>query len=338
MKCLIWVGALFLVPAAFGAIDGLVTNKTTGQPAANIPITLVKPGQGGMRTLGTTTSDASGHFSFANDEPRGGPQLLQAEFDGVNYNKLLTPATPTSGVDLQVYAASKSPSVVQAAQQFMVIEPDASKIAVDETVIFQNQSTTTFNNEQTGSFRFYLPRAANGQVKVTVQGPQGMPLPRAAEKTDQADVFKIDYPVKPGETQFEIVYVIPAGSPFTFRGHMENIKGLNLSPLRLIAPNGVTLGGNDVQSIGVEPKTQATIYNVKNASYTVEISGVGTLHPPEATTPDTGSPDADSPAIVQGLPQIYAHLRWLFGIAMGILTLGLVILYRSSPIRSPYGK
>ncbi len=337
MKRALVISTVFLVRVAFGAIDGTVVNKTTGQPAANIPITLVKPGQGGMRTLGTTTSDASGHFAFAKDEPGGGPQLLQAAFDGVNYNKLLTPVSPTSGVELDIYAASKSPAVVQAAQQFMVIEPDASKIAVDETVIFQNQSTSTFSNEQTGAFRFYLPRAANGQVKVTVQGPQGMPLPRAAEKTDQPDVFKINYPVKPGETQFEIGYVIPAGSPFTLRGRMENIKGLNLSPLRLIAPSGVTLSGNDVQSVGVEPKTQATIYNVKNASYTVDIAGVGTLHPPEATTPDAGSPDSDSPAIVQGLPQIYAHLPWLAGIALGILALGLVVLYRSSPVRSPYG-
>ena len=327
---------LLLTRAAFGAIDGTVVNKTTGKVAANITITLVKPGQGGMRTLGTTVSDASGHFSFEHDEPGGGPQLLQAAFDGVNYNKLLTPVSPTSGVQLEVFDSTKSPSVVQSAQQFMVIEPDASKIVVDQTVIFQNQSTTTFNNEQTGAFRFYLPRAANGQVKVSVQGPQGMPLPRAAEKTDQPDVFKINYPVKPGETQFEINYVIPAGSPFTFRGRIVDMKGLNLGPLRLIAPNGVTLTSNDVQNIGVEPKTQATIYNVKVPSFSVDIAGTGSLRPPE-TTDSASAPDPDSPSIVQGLPQIYQHLPWLAGIALGILAIGLVVLYRTSPVRSPYG-
>jgi plastocyanin len=318
--------------AAFGAIDGTVINKTTGVPAANVSITLVKPGQGGMKTLGTTLSDASGHFAFANDQPGGGPQLLQAAFQGVNYNKLLTPATPTSGVELEVYDVSKTPGAAQVTQQFMVFEPDSSKIAVGETVIFQNSSTTTFNNEQTGSFRFYLPPAANGQVRVQVQGPQGMPLPRAAEKTEQENVFKISYPVKPGETQFEITYNIPAGPPFTYRGRIVPVKGLQMGPMRLIAPSGVTMTGADVQSVGTEPKTQATIYTVTKPDFSVDIAGTGTLHPPEPEAPDN-----DSPPVTTGDPQIYKHLPWLAGLALGILAVGLVVLYRTSPVRSPYG-
>ena len=317
------------------AIDGTVINKSSGLAAANVSITLVKPGQGGMKTIGTTASDASGHFSFAHDEPGGGPQLLQAAFEGVNYNKLLTPATPTTGVELDIFDSTKSPGVAQITQQFMVFEPDTSKISVAHTVIFQNSSTTTFNNEQTGSFRFYLPRAANGQVRVQVQGPQGMPLPRAAEKTDQDDVFKITYPIKPGETQFEIGYVIPAGSPFTFRGRMIQMKGMTLGPLRMIAPNGVTMTGNDVSNIGTEPKTQATIYNVNKPDYTVNIAGVGTLRPPTVDAPSGDS--SDSPPVTQAMPQIYDHLPWLAGLALGILAIGLVVLYRTSPVRSPYG-
>jgi hypothetical protein len=337
MRAGLLVAVLALAHAALGAIDGTVVNKTTGQPAANISVTLVKPGQGGMRTLGTTVSDASGHFSFEKDEPGGGPQLLQAAFQGVNYNHLLTPASPTSGVQLEVFDATKSPGVAQLTQQFMVMEPDASKIAVGETVIFENSSTTTFNNEQTGSFRFYLPRAANGQVRVNVQGPQGMPLPRAAEKTDEADVFKISYPIKPGETQFEINYVIPAGSPFTYRGRVVPIKGMSMGPLRLIAPSGVTLTGKELRNVGTEPKTQATIYTVTGPSFTVDIAGTGTLHPPEATDAAAGA-DPDAPSIIQGVPRIYQHLPWLVGTALGILALGLVVLYRTSPVRAPYGK
>lgn len=334
MRTRLLLAGLLLGRLALGAIDGKIVNKTTGQAAPNVSITLVKPGQGGMRTLGTTVSDAAGNFKFEKDEPGGGPQLLQAVFDGVNYNKLLTPVSPTSGVEVEVYASTKSATVAQVSQQFMVIEPDTSKIAVAETVIFQNSSTTTFNNEQTGSFRFYLPRAANGQVRVQVQGPLGMPLPRAAEKTEEPDVFKINYPIKPGETQFEISYVIPAGSPFAYRGRVVDIKGLNMGPLRVIAPSGVTLSGKDLQSAGVEPKTQAAVYTVNAPSFSFDIAGTGSLHPEtQAATPDSG----DTPAVVQSTPQIYQHLKWLVSIALGILALGLVVLYRTSPVRSPYG-
>jgi hypothetical protein len=48
--------------------------------------------------------------------------------------------------------------------------------------------------------------------------------------------------------------------------------------------------------------------------------------------------DSESPKITEGRPQIYAHLPWLIGLALCILTVGFVALFRNSPVRSPYGK
>ncbi len=252
----------FAASSAYAAIDGTVLNRTAGKPQPAVSILLVKPGQQGMQTIGTTVSDASGHFLFEKDQPGGGPQLLQASYKGVNYNKLMTPNIPTSNVELDVYEATKSPAVAHVVQQMLVLEPTANQLSVSETVLVQNESNTTYNNVDLGGFRFFLPPSANGQVRVNAQGPQGMPLPRAAEKTKQDNIFKIDFPIKPGESQFEISYLLPVGSPFTFRGRVVNIKGMPAGPLRLVAPPGVTLAGNDIQRMGTEPKTQATIYNV----------------------------------------------------------------------------
>lgn len=327
--------ALVFIGSLHAAIDGTVVNRTTGKPQPGISITLVKPGQGGMRTIGTTTSDANGHFVFAQDEPGGGPQLLQASYKGVNYNKLMTPNIPTSNVELDIYEATKSPAVAHVAQQMLVIEPNSSQIAVSETVMIQNDSNTTFNNPDSGEFRFYLPPSANGQVRVNTQGPQGMPLPRAAEKTNETDVFKVDFPIKPGESEFDISYVLPAGSPFTFHGRVVGVKGMPTSPLRVIAPPGVTFTGNDLQQIGTEPKTQATIYNVTAPDlFSFDIAGIGSLHQQDTDAED----DADRPQVTQGNPQIYAHIGWLLAIAFSVLGVGLVFLFRSSPVRAPYGK
>ena len=113
----------------FASIDGTVINRTTSKPQAGVSVTLVKPGQQGMQTLGATVTDASGHFVFHNDRPGGGPQLLQATYKGVNYNKLMTPNIPTSNVELEIFEASDSPSVARIAQQMMLIEPSSSQIA-----------------------------------------------------------------------------------------------------------------------------------------------------------------------------------------------------------------
>lgn len=325
---------VFCLPLA-AAIDGTIMNGTTGKPEPNVPVTLVKPGQGGMQTLGSTTSDATGKFAFANDKPGGGPQLLQANYKGVNYNKLLTPNIPTRGVQLDVFESTASPAVARITQRMLVLEPTASQLAASETVIVQNDSKTTYNNEKLGALRFDVPAAANGQVRVSAQGPGGMPLPRAAQKTSEADIYQVNFPIKPGESQFEINYVLVAGSPLTFHGRLANVKGMEAaSPLRLIAPPGVTLAGKDLQLVGTEPKTQATIYNVVASDlFTAEITGIGSLHPDEAATPS----EDEGAQITEGKPPIYAHIPWLVTLALGVLGVGLVYLFRTSPVRSPYG-
>ena len=340
MKMLIHVSALFLIGTAslFAAMDGTVMNRTTGKPQPGVSVMLVKPGQDGMKTLGATTTDASGHFAFERDEPGGGPQLLQAKFDGVDYNKLMTPNIPTSNVELDIYQATKSPAVARVAERMLLIEPSASQTGVSETVVIQNDSKTTYDNALLGSLLFYLPPAAKGQVRVNAQGPQGMPLPRPAEKTKEADIFKVEFPVKPGQTEIDVNYVLPAGSPLTFQGRVVNVKGMPAGPLRLIAPPGVTLAGKDIQSVGTEPKTQANIYTVTAAAdFSVDITGTGSLHNGSDQS-GAQQDDSDSPPVTEGLPRIYAHLPWLLGLAFCILGVGLVVLYRSSPVRSPYGK
>src|SRR4051794_11400164 len=323
--------ALLAATNLFAAIDGTVVNQTTGKPQAGVSITLVKPGQGGMQTLGNTTSDASGKFVFDHDKPGGGPQLLQANYNGVNYNKLITPNIPTSGVELDIYEATNSPAVPRIAQHMLVVEPSTSEFGVNETVLIRNDSKTTYSDEKLGGFRFYLPPAANGQVKISAQGPGGMPLPRPAEKTEEKDVFKVNYPIKPGETQFEITYVLVAGSPIIFHGAVVNIKGMGQSPLRLVVPPGVTVEGKNLQQLGTEPKTQATIYDVTAAKFfDLNVTGTGSLHSPNATN---SGDETDAPKVAEGPPQIYAHLHWLVALALGILAVGLFSLFVTSPVR-----
>lgn len=332
------LAGIFVLGSAplWAAIDGTVLNRTNGKPQPGVGVTLVKPGQGGMQTLGTTQSDAAGHFAFEKDQPGGGPQLLQANYKGVNYNKLMTPNIPTSNVELDVYEDTKSPAAAHIAQRMMLLEPSISQIAVSETVVLENQTTTTYNNTDLGGLRFFLPPAANGQVRISAQGPQGMPLPRPAEKTNENDIFKVDFPIKPGETQFEVRYVLPVGSPFTLEGRVVSVKGMPAGPLRLIAPAGVTLAGNDIQQVGTEPKTQATIYNViASRNYSVLVSGTGSLRGDDAAD---SRQDSDEPPIVQGKPQIYTHLGWLVTLAFSVLGVGLIALFRSSPVRSPSGE
>src|SRR3981189_2125848 len=80
--------SMFAIAPALAAVDGVIVNGTTGKPEPNTLVMLIQPTQAGIQTLGTTKSDAQGKFSFDNNDDTG-PRLIQAVFDGVQYNKMV---------------------------------------------------------------------------------------------------------------------------------------------------------------------------------------------------------------------------------------------------------
>src|SRR5437899_6761110 len=99
-------GLLLVAAPLFAAVSGVVTNRTTGAPQANTTVTLYKFGQGGMEPADSTKTDAQGKFSIDKDVQAPGPKMVRVEIDGVTYNKMLSPGTPTTGIVLDVYNAA----------------------------------------------------------------------------------------------------------------------------------------------------------------------------------------------------------------------------------------
>ncbi len=309
-----------LLPAA-AAIDGTIVNGTTGQPQPGVIIMLTQPGQAGMSTLGTVKSDAAGKFHFDKDSP-GGPQFVQAIFGGVLYTKTIPPGMPSTGVQVDIYDASTKMGGAQVAQDLILLQPSSTQIAVNESVFFENQTKTTFNDPKNGTLHFYLPPEANGNVSLSVTSPGGIPVNRAVKKGEK-NVYSVDYPIRPGETRFDLTYNLAStAQPLTFAG-----KVLEAKATRLAAPPGVTLVSSDITPLGQEPQTKASIYDVKSKDYKVEIQGTGSLAASSEDTSGSGE-DNGEPKIEEIQPRLYNHMGWILGIALGILGLGLLLLYR----------
>lgn len=307
-----------LVPA-FASIDGTIVNQTIGKPQPGVLLQIVQPGQGGMQTLGTTKTDADGKFRFDRD-PQG-PTLVQAIFQGVLYNKMIVPGTPSSGLQVDVFNSSKQPNAAKIAQHFIVFQPGAGEMAVTESFLYQGDPKITYNDSSNGTLRFYLPPAVK-DVSVTIQGPGGMPIQRSADKSKQANIYKVDYAVKPGETRFDVNYKLPVTNPLIFSSKTIQEEGNT----DLVAPSGVTLKSDAIESLGQEPKTQAVIYKVKAADFSVEIQGMGSMQPENAG----GDANDGAPTIEVAAPRIYDKMYWILGLAFGILGLGSFLLLRSA--------
>jgi len=318
-----YVALLLLALPALAAVDGTVTNRTTGKPAARATVTLYKLGQAGMESVESVKSAVDGKFHL--DQTPQGPHLIQTAFDGVTYNHMLPPGSATSGLSLEVYNSSAKPGAAHIARHFLIFQPNGAQMSVTEGFIFRNDGVTTYNDPDDGTLKFYLPTEAKGIAQVKATAPQGMPIDRAADKTSQPNIYKVDFPIKPGETDFQITYIVPYNSGAVFQG---KILAKTEEPTLLVVPNGVTMKGEGLESKGQEPRSKASVFSVKTAAYKVEIAG---------SVPVASEADSDSgPSFEEVSPRILRqNLKWILALALGILALGFLVLYRAQPAHAP---
>jgi hypothetical protein len=313
--------ALFFAAAAQAAITGTVINRTTNKPAANATVAFYKLGQQtGLEMIDQAHTDAQGNFTI-NQTPQG-PSLIRTAFDGVTYNHMLPPGRPTTGITLDVFNASKSQGSAKVSKHMLLFQPGGGQMTVNETYLFTNDGTVAWNDPDSGTLRFFLPAGANGKVQVNATAPGGMPIPAAVSKTPRGDGYQVDFPIKPGETRFDLSYAFPYTAGSAYAGKILT-KDENTY---LIAPNGVNIKGDNLSDMGQEPRTQARIYGLSGASYNIELTGA------EAATPadDPAAAASESgPQIEQIMPRINSQTPLILGLALGILALGFAILYRA---------
>jgi len=313
---------LLAIAPAFAAVDGVIVNGATGKPEPNTLVLLIQPTAAGMKNLGTTKSDAEGKFSFDSNDASG-PRLIQAVFDGVQYNKMVPPGMPSSGVQIPVFPSTNKAGTAKETQHFIVLQPGDKVMTVNEGLLFEGAPDVTYNDPVNGSVRFYVPAEAQGPIGVTVNPAGGMPIQRPALKTKEPNVYKIDYPVRPGETRFDLNYTMPMASPMIFKDKEIHPEASS----NLVVPNGVTAKSDDLELAGTEPKTQASIYRIKKADFSVDVEGTGLLG--GGGQSEGSSDDNGQPQVQEVKPRIYGSMYWILGMAFAILGLGSVLLARN---------
>lgn len=315
--------------AAFGAVQGTVENLTTGKPQPGAVVTLVEL-SGGMKTAGSVKSDAQGKFVFDQVTPSAQtPYLLQAVHQGVTYNKMLPPGTAGTPVAMEVYDAAAKVPEAKVTQDMILLERADNQLVVNETVIFSNDAKTTFQSND-GTLKIRVPADITGPVKMRITAPQGMPISREPEKGKEPNTWVVKYPIKPGETRIDFSYVAPANGDATeFKGRILHGGG----PVRFVAPQGIKLESPALTDLGPEPRTQATVYELKGAEYNVKVSGSGQLRASASGGSDAsggGASDenaSESPGLDTVKPRIYTRLPWVVGLTFGMLAIGFIALY-----------
>lgn len=193
-------------------ITGTVTNGTSGKPAVGADVVLLKL-EGGMSEEARTKTDAQGKFKIT-AENGGAPHVLRVMHQNVSYNQPLPPGTETK--DVTVYEAAKKIDGISSTVDAMWIksEPGTKQAQVAEMFVVKNDSKPPRTQMSEKSFEFTLPAGAIVEFS-DATSPGGMPIKTAAVPQGQAGHYAFIFPIRPGETTFQIGYHLPYSGELT---------------------------------------------------------------------------------------------------------------------------
>ena len=239
----------------------MVTNGTTGKPAAGDEVTLLSLSQG-MQEVGSTKTDAQGRFSLAAPAEQGLPHMVRVTHGGVNYFPQGGPLMPgATTAEVTVYDTAKKLDGISQTVEVDRFQADGNQLQGIALFAIKNGSNPPRTLDGDKTFEFVLPAGAeidSGMAK----SPGGQPLNSMPSETDKKGHYAFSFPLRPGETQFQVSYHMPYSGEASF-----SPKPLaEVQHFVVMTPRGMTFTAKDPQRFQSMPdKSGAGIMVATNA-------------------------------------------------------------------------
>ena len=287
---------LLSVASCFAAdITGTVTNKTTNKPSAGDDVVLLKLASA-MEEEARTKSDGKGNFTLAPKGDDNTPHLVRVTHQGVNYFR---PAPPgTTSVEVEVYDAGKEVAGISGLADITRLQADNGRLDAIEMWIVKNDSKPPRTKMSASTFEITLPEGAVIDASLAA-GPGGMPVNTAPVPTGTKGHYGFLFPLRPGETRFQISYHLPYSGSFAF----NHQSGLAMSDVVVMLPKSVEFKPRGSEFQPSNDEKGMTVYVAKevpaNKQLAFSVSGTGQI-PREA---QEGDAEGDQSAAGGGAPE-----------------------------------
>ncbi|MGH9530009.1 MAG: carboxypeptidase regulatory-like domain-containing protein [Terriglobales bacterium] len=209
-KSLVLVLAVIVAIFIFGAdgsaatLTGTVTNGTTNKPSAGDEVILIKLAQS-MEEAGHTQTNAGGKFSLTLDDD-GQPHLIRVIHQDVTYHQMVPPGT--FSVEVKVYDVAKKVAGVSAVADLMYLQAQRGQLGVSRIFAVNNSSNPPRTQMNDQNFEFYLPEDAQID-SAQAQTAGGRWVDSAPVQQREKGRFAFVFPVRPGQTEFQVSYHLP---------------------------------------------------------------------------------------------------------------------------------
>jgi len=277
------------------SVTGTVTNKTNNKPSGNDDVVLLQLAQG-MQELARTKTDSRGRFTI--EVPGQGLHLLRVTHDKANYFQPVQPGTDTVNID--VYSAAPQVAGVTLDADVMRIETNAAanSLRVVEHFFVKNNSTPPKTLMSDHPFQLFLPAGATLEGSAA-KSPGGMAVQQGLVPETEANKFTILFPIRPGETEFQVTYQIPYSPDKGYTFQPRPVMATD--NLVLMLPKAMTYkpGQSAPYAPVGDEEVGAQTYVARNAQPSQPLSftltGSGQL--PRDSAPGAGTPAAGVQAV-----------------------------------------
>jgi hypothetical protein len=322
--------------AAAAPLKGIVRNSTTNKPSAGDEVTLKKIGNG-MEDVGKTKTNAKGEFSF-DVPPTQQPYIVWIQHQGVTYTQRAMPGGDM--IVARVFDAGadvKEVSVIEHAMLFHTGDT-AGTLTGEEIYTLGNASTPPRTLLKPHTLEIYLPEGVT-LSESSVRTGSGTDLKTALVPLGEKNKYAFGFPIRPGETQFHVVYTMPYPGKLKIDPKSDN----KVDTLVVAAPEAIKFSAadsslyqtkNNPQFKGVNFYVAKNVTPQQQVAFEIEGSGAMPRETEQAGGGEQGRPD-NRPGGGLGLPnEMPDPLRssqWLFlGVLSLFLAAGAVFVYTSN--------
>jgi hypothetical protein len=279
---------LVVVSASAQTLSGKVTNRTTSKPARGDDVVLLSLGQG-MEESGRTQTDANGNFSVKLDNATS-PHLVRISHQGVTYYRMAPPGT--TSVEVQVYEVAKKVDGVSVTADVMRFRTQGSELQCIQLFAVNNASDPPRTQMSDQSFEFYLPNGAQLDQSMAMTAG-GQPINSAPVPQKQKNRYAFLFPLRPGETQFQVSYHMPYSGEASF--DLKTLYGAQHFVVVLPKTMQFTAGpGATFQSMQDPRESDAVVQVASNTTagqpLAFKISGTGRMSDESEKTKGRGTP------------------------------------------------
>jgi hypothetical protein len=283
---LLWT--LFLASASAQTLTGAVTNGTTKKPAAGDDVVLLSLSQG-MQEAGRTQTDAKGNFSVNLDNATS-PHLIRVVHQGVTYHRMAPPGT--TSVEVQVYDVSKKVEGISVTADVMRFQAQGGELQGIRLFAVNNASDPPRTQMNDQNFEFYLPDGAQVDQSMAMTAG-GQPINSAPVPQKQKNRYAFLFPLRPGETQFQVSYHLPYSGEASF--DPKTLYGAQHFVVVLPKTMHFTAGPNASFKAMQDPRQSDAVVQVASNTtagqpLAFKISGTGTMSDEAEETKGGGSP------------------------------------------------